>query len=130
MGQIYAKGEALMSENGLEISESRQRRIEVGLLAVQQVEQERDACQEALANLQTEHRGLKAEHDALSLAYERAQNDITTWRQDRDEAVSKLAAFQAVFDAVLAVMQKHRGATQEDSATNLKPNPAMKVTSG
>jgi hypothetical protein len=104
-----------MSENGLEISESRQRRIEVGLLAVQQVEQERDICQERLDLLVVELRGLKAEHDALSIAYERAQNDITTWRQDRDEAVSKLAAFQAVFEAVLAVMQKHRAGTQEDT---------------
>ena len=104
-----------MSENGLQITESRQRRIEVGLLAVQQVEQERDACQEKFDNLQTEYRGLKAEHDALTIAYERAQSDITTWRQDRDDAVTALARFQAVFDAVLAVMQKHRAAIPEDS---------------
>jgi chromosome segregation ATPase len=95
---------------------SRQKRVEAGLIAVQEVEAERDVLQEKFDDLLTGHRGLKAEHDALSLAYERAQNDITTWRQDRDEAVSKLAAFEAVFNAVLAVMQKHRGAIQEDSA--------------
>ena len=95
---------------------SRQHRVAAGLAAVQEVEAERDACQEALANLQTEYRGLKAEHDALRIAYERAQSDITTWRQDRDDAVSKLAGFEAVFNAVLAVMQRHRGATEKDSA--------------
>ena len=109
---------------------SRQHRVAAGLAAVAEVEAERDALQEKFDNLRTEYRGLKAEHDALSLAYERAQNDITTWRQDRDEAVTKLAAFEAVYDAVLAVMQKHRGGTLSDTATNLKPNPAMKVTSG
>jgi hypothetical protein len=105
---------------------SRQRRVEAGLMAVQEVEQECDVYREQLENLKTEYRGLKAEHDALSIAYERAQNDITTWRQDRDEAVSKLAAFQAVFEAVLAVMQKHRAGTPEDTGAI----PKAKLTSG
>lgn len=109
-----------MDGNGQTMSESRQHRVQAGLQAVAEVEHERDACKEALANLQTEYRGLKAEHDALSIAYERIQNDCTTWRQDRDEAVSKLAAFQAVFEAVLAVMQKHRGATLSDDAATPK----------
>ena len=92
-------------------------RVEAGLMAVQEVEQERDGCQRrSMPRLQTDHRGLKAEHDALRIAYERAQSDITTWRQDRDEAVTKLAAFEAVFNAVLSVMQKHRGATLSDNA--------------
>ena len=107
-----------MSEtNGMQpITESRQRRVEAGLMAVQEVEQERDELRKALNAEAADHRALRAEYDALQIAYSRAQNDMTTWRQDRDEAVSKLAAFQAVFEAVLAVMQKHRGATQEDSA--------------
>jgi len=111
-------GKVAIGENGKapDMVPSRQHRVAAGLAAVAEVEQERDALQEELDNLRTEHRGLKAEHDALSLAYQRAQNDITTWRQDRDEAVSKLAAFEAVFNAVLAVMQKHRAGIQEDSA--------------
>ena len=100
--------------------ESRQHRVAAGLAAVAEVEGERDACQEALVNLQTEYRGLKAEHDALRIAYERAQSDITTWRQDRDDAVTRLAAFEAVFNAVLAVMQKHRADTPEDYGATLK----------
>ena len=115
-----------MDGNGQTMTESRQHRVAAGLAAVQEVEAERDACQEALANLQTEHRGLRAEHDALRLAYSRAQTDITTWRQDRDEAVTKLAAFEAVFNAVLSVMQKHRSATLSDDAAI----PKVKPTSG
>jgi hypothetical protein len=118
-----------------DIVPSRQHRVAAGLAAVQEVEAERDAYKERLDNLQTEHRGLKAEHDALSLAYERAQNDITTWLQDRDEAVTKLAAFEAVFNAVLAVMQKHRAGIQEDTSTTPKAHPieaalGRKPTSG
>jgi chromosome segregation ATPase len=105
------------------MTETRQHRVAAGLAAVQEVEAERDACQEKFDSLQTEYRGLKAEHDALSLAYERAQNDITTWRQDRDEAVSKLAAFEAVFNAVLSVMQKHRAGIQEDTGATPKAKP-------
>jgi len=109
---------------------SRQRRVEAGLMAVQEVEQECDVYREQLENLKTEHRGLQAEHDALSLAYERAQNDITTWRQDRDEAVKRLASFEAVFDACLVVMQKHRGVTLSDSATVLSGGTGARSTSG
>jgi len=106
-----------MSDNGqADITGSRQRRVEAGLLAVQEVEQERDACREQFDNLQTEHRGLKAEHDALQMAYSRMQNDLATYRHDRDEAVKRLAQFEAVYDAVLAVMQKHRGGTLSDAA--------------
>jgi chromosome segregation ATPase len=112
-----------MNENGqASVVPSRQRRVEAGLMAVQEVEQECDVYREQLENLKTEHRGLQAEHDALQLAYSRAQNDITTWRQDRDEAVTRLAAFEAVFNAVLAVMQKHRGAIPSDNAASGKVN--------
>jgi chromosome segregation ATPase len=99
---------------------SRQRRVEAGLMAVQEVEQERDECKREFEELETMHRGLQAEHDALQVAYARMQNDMTTYRQDRDEAVKRLAAFEAVYDAVLAVMQKHRGATLSDGAADGK----------
>ena len=115
--------------NGTGLTQSRQHRVQAGLAAVQEVEQERDALQEKFDNLLTEHRGLKAEHDALSLAYERAQNDITTWRQDRDEAVSKLAAFEAVFNAVLSVMQKHRDTNLSVSAASQQVHQILKSAS-
>jgi chromosome segregation ATPase len=119
-----------MSENGqASVVPSRQRRVEAGLMAVQEVEQECDVYREQLENLKTEHRGLQAEHDALQLAYQRAQNDMTTWRQDRDEAVKRLASFEAVFDACLVVMQKHRGATLSDSATVLSGGTGARSTS-
>ena len=53
----------------------------------------------------------------------RAQSDMTTWRQDRDEAVTRLAAFEAVFNAVLSVMQKHRAGIQEDTGAAPKDKP-------
>jgi chromosome segregation ATPase len=114
-----------MDGNGAELTldQRRQRMIESGLHAIQEVEQERDTCRREYDELQTMHRGLKAEHDALQMAYGRLQNDMATYRADRDEAVTKLARFEAVYDAVLAVMQKHRGGIQKDTA----PTPTDKA---
>jgi len=88
---------------------SRQQRVEAGLIAVQEVEQERDALRSALEACEADLRGLKAEHDALKLAYARMQTEMDDYRRNRDDAVTKLAAFEAVFDACMVIMQKHRG---------------------
>jgi chromosome segregation ATPase len=120
MGCDEQTGEALMSDtngsSGPEITPSRQRRVEAGLLAVQEVEQERDECRREYEELETMHRGLSSEHDALKLAYARMQTEVDTYRRDRDEAVTRLAGFEAVFEACLTIMQKHRGGIQKDAA--------------
>jgi len=101
---------AMPVENGM--TGSRAKRVEAGLIAVQEVEQERDECRREFEELETLQRGLQSEHDALKLAYARMQTEVDTYRRDRDEAVTKLASFEAVFDACLTIMQKHRGPQQ------------------
>ena len=103
-----------------DLSESRQRRIETGLAAVQEVEQERDDCRRELEQLLVEHKMLSAEHDAMKLAYARMQTEMDAYRRDRDEAVTRLAGFEAIYDAVLTIMKKHRGDARPDVAAVLK----------
>lgn len=115
-----------MDGNSVELTldQRRQRKIETGLQAIQEVEQERDTCRREYDELQAMHRGLKAEHDALQMAYSRMQNDMATYRADRDEAVTKLAQFEAVFVACLTIMQKHRAGIREDTGPALKDQTA------
>lgn len=90
---------------------SRQQRVEAGLMAVQEVEQERDSLRSALESSEADLRGLRAEHDALRLAYARMQTEMEGYQRDRDNAVDKRAKADALIEAVLTLMQKHRGPT-------------------
>jgi len=119
-----------IGENGKApaIIASRQRRVEAGLMAVQEVEQERDECKREFEELETMHRGLQAEHDALKLAYARMQTEVDTYRRDRDEAVTRLAGFEAVFDACLVIMQKHRGDNLSVTAAMPQDRSYQRVT--
>jgi chromosome segregation ATPase len=95
---------------------SRSSRVEAGLVALEEAEREREALRGALAQAETDLRGVRAELDMVNLAHSRAMGELDRYRHDRDEAVTRLAAVEAVYDAVLTIMQKHRGAIPEDSA--------------
>jgi len=95
---------------------SRSMRVEAGLAALEEAEREREGLRSALADCETDLRSTRGELDASKLAYARMLNENERYQRDRDEAVTKLAAVEAVYDAVLTIMQRHRGATQEDSA--------------
>ena len=112
------------------VEDSWERRVEAGLRAAQQVEQERDMAAKALADCRAELRGLQAEHNALRVAHARAQGEVETYRYDRDVATTKRAAADVLIDAVLTLLAKHRGTTlakeldaqrlpaQDDTATS------------
>ena len=95
-----------MNTNGT--TNGRRDRVEAGLLAVVEAEEERDACQKAFDKLKVEHRGLNAEHDALRLAHARLQTEVEQYRHDRDQAVEKRARADALIDALAVLLEKHR----------------------
>ena len=95
-----------MNTNGT--TTGRRDRVEAGLMAVVEAEEERDACQQAFDKLKVEHRGLHAEHDALRLAHARLQTEVEQYRHDRDQAVEKRARADALIDALAVLLEKHR----------------------
>ncbi len=95
-----------MNTNGT--TNGRRDRVEAGLMAVVEAEEERDACQQAFDKLKVEHRGLHAEHDALRLAHARLQTEVEQYRHDRDIAVEKRARADALIDALAVLLEKHR----------------------
>lgn len=102
------------------LPDERKMNIQRGMLALQEIEQARDEYRGRWEVATTNLRALQAEHDALKLAYARMQTEMDAYRRDRDEAVTAKAEFTAVFDAVLTIMQKHRGDTRKDVAAILK----------
>ena len=96
-----------MNTNGT-TTNGRRDRVEAGLLAVVEAEEERDSCKAAFDKLQVEHRGLNAEHDALRLAHARLQTEVEQYRHDRDQAVEKRARADALIDALAVLLEKHR----------------------
>ena len=89
-----------------------------GLEAVARVQQERDECGKRLNHVQDQLRGVETELGALNLAYQRLLSEIEQYRNERDNAVARRAEVQAVFDAALDLMSKHRTRTvaQETAA--------------
>ena len=96
-----------------EVTNGRRDRVEAGLMAVVEAEEERDACKVAFDKLQVEHRGLNAEHDALRLAHARLQTEVEQYRRDRDAAVERRAAAEALIDGAIAVLSRHRAELDE-----------------
>jgi hypothetical protein len=101
-----------------EATPSRSLRVEAGLAALEEAEREREALRSALAQAETDLRGVRAELDMVNLAHTRALGEMDRYQRDRDDAVTKLAAVEAIYDAVLTIMQRHRDATQKDDAPN------------
>jgi len=97
-----------MNTNGT-TTNGRRDRVEAGLMAVVEAEEERDACQKEFDKLKVEHRGLQAEHDALRLAHARLQTEVEAYRHDRDWAIDRRAKADGLIDAMLTLMSKHRG---------------------
>jgi len=93
------------------LNNGRRDRVEAGLLAVVEAEEERDSCKQAFEKLTVEHRGLNAEHDALRLAHARLQTEVEQYRHERDQAVEKRARADVLIEAVLTLLAKHRGTT-------------------
>jgi hypothetical protein len=97
---------------------TRSMRVEAGLAALEEAEREQTSLRSALQSCEADLRGVRAELDMVTLAHTRALGEMDRYQRDRDEAVTKLAAVEAIYDAVLVIMQKHRGATQKDDAPN------------
>jgi len=106
------------TRSSLEPTQSRSMRVEAGLAALEEAEREREGLRSALAQCEADLRGVRAELDMVNLAYSRARDEMDRHQNERDEAVTKLATIEAVYDAVLTIMQRHRGATPEDSAAS------------
>jgi len=107
-----------MNTNGT--TTGRRDRVEAGLLAVVEAEEERDSCKAAFDKLTVEHRGLQAEHDALRLAHARLQTEVEAYRTERDEAVEKRARADVLIEAVLTLLGKHRGQSLESELAEAK----------
>jgi chromosome segregation ATPase len=123
------------TNGGMVSSQEIGRRVMDGLKAVQEVEQERDEGKAAIAKLTVELRGLNAEHDALKVAYARAQGEVEGYRYERDQAVEKRARADVLIDAVLTLLAKHRGQPLESELAAAGPpveavKPAIAAPSG
>ena len=93
---------------------SRQQQIAAGLQSMQELEQESDNARAQLDKLTVDYNGQQAALNELRVAYARLQAEMETYRADRDAAVTAQAATDAVYDAVLTIMQKHRAAPETD----------------
>ena len=94
--------------------QTRSQRVEAGLAAIEEAEAEREQLRSALQAAESDVRGLRAELEAMQLTHSQAMTTLDNYRRERDEAVTKFAALDAVYDAVLTVMQKHRPANPID----------------
>jgi len=83
--------------------------VEEGLNAVARIQQDRDSCAKQLMETGSRLRGVETELAALNLAYQRLLGEIEAYRRERDQAVAKRAEVEAVFNAALDLLQKHRG---------------------
>jgi molecular chaperone GrpE (heat shock protein) len=83
--------------------------VEEGLNAVARIQQDRDSCAKQLLVTGSQLRGVETELAALNLAYQRLLTEIDEYRRQRDHAVARRAEVEAVFNAALDLMQKHRG---------------------
>jgi len=92
-----------------EATPSRSLRVEAGMRAIEEAEHEREDLRRALASCEADLRGTRAELDAVNLAHARALNEMDRYQAERDAAVTRSAAVEAVYDAVLTIMQRHRG---------------------
>ena len=112
-GTLERMARVLEAAPAATVEDSWERKLEAGLRAAQQVEQERDMAAKALADCRVELRGLHAEHDALRVAHARLQTEVEAYRHDRDLAVERRAAAEALIDGAIAVLQRHRSALDE-----------------
>ena len=97
-----------------EVPPSRSERVEAAMRAIEASENEREALRRELDEERTNRRGIQAEVDALMLANSRLITEIEACRHERLDALRRLAGFEAVFDAALTVLQKHRPANPID----------------
>jgi hypothetical protein len=95
------------------VADSWQRKVEAGMRAAHELEQERDMAAKALADCRTELRGLQAEHDALRLAHARLQTEVEAYRRDRDDAVERRTAAETLIDGAIAVLSRRRAELDE-----------------
>jgi len=110
-GTLERMARVLEAAPAATVEDSWERKLEAGLRAAQQVEQERDMAAKALADCRVELRGLNAEHNALRIAFARAQGEVESYRYDRDVAIAKRAAADVLIEAVLTLLAKHRATT-------------------
>jgi len=101
-----------------EATPSRSMRVEAGMRAIEEAENEREALRSALAQAEADLRGVRAELDVVNLAHTRAMTEMDRHQRERDEAVDRRAKADALLEAVLTLLQKHRGPslTEEISA--------------
>jgi len=99
---------------GPAVPPTRSERVEAAMRAIEESEGEREALRRELDEARTNRRGVQAEVDALMLANSRLITEIEACRDERLEALRRLAGFEAVFEAALTVLQKYRPATLSD----------------
>ncbi|RPI42591.1 MAG: hypothetical protein EHM67_06470 [Hyphomicrobiaceae bacterium] len=100
-------------------SPTRSERVEAAMRAIEESEGERESLKRELDEERTNRRGIQAEVDALMLANSRLITEIEACRNERLDALRRLAGFEAVFEAALTVLQKHRPVTLSGDGANL-----------
>jgi len=94
-----------------EATPSRSLRVEAGMRAIEEAEQEREALRSALASCEGDLRGARAELSALQLAASQRQTLTEQYQRERDDAVIGRVRADTLIDALLTLLQKHRGPT-------------------
>jgi hypothetical protein len=115
LDRVLGQQRQLREQTPPEPTPSRSMRVEAGLAALEEAEREREGLRSALAQCESDLRGVRAELDMVNLAHSRAMGEMDRHQSERDAAVTRLAAVEAVYDAVLTIIQRHRAATPEDS---------------
>jgi len=111
LDRALAEQRAERKPQPVEPTPSRSLRVEAGMRAIEEAEQEREALRGALQSAEADLRGVRAELDVVNLAHTRAMTEMDRHQRERDEAVDRRAKADALLEAVLTLLQKHRGPT-------------------
>lgn len=96
--------------------ESKKKRVEAGLLAVQEAEHEASEYKRLYDEQTVALAAARAEISALTSMLGRQQTEIESYRADRDHAVAKRAEIEALFTQVKSVFEKYSPRTLVDEA--------------
>jgi len=98
-----------MTNGGL--TDDRLERVREGIRAMEVLEFEKGENKRLLDEARLEIRGLKAEAGAMQVSLARLQTEVENYQRERDYAVGRRAEVEALFSAVLGIMQKYRTET-------------------
>lgn len=100
------------------ISQSREQKVQAGLRAYQEAEQEREDFKRIIDELTIRQKSLETELAGEQANRSRLETELESYRRERDHAVGKRAQVEAVFGAVLTLMNKHATETVVDENTS------------